>query len=105
MDERRRIIPDQGGAMRQAWLIIGFTGQIVFSLRFLVQWLASERRGKSVIPVAFWHISLIGSVLLFAYAVYRRDPVFILGQSFGAVVYIRNLMLIHRRESSMENAA
>ncbi|RJP20759.1 MAG: hypothetical protein C4520_10855 [Candidatus Abyssobacteria bacterium SURF_5] len=88
--------------MTRAWLIIGFVGQIVFSLRFLVQWVASERCGKSVIPVAFWHISLLGSSILLAYAVYRRDPVFILGQSFGAFIYIRNLMLIFRSKPSLE---
>jgi len=79
------------------WLGIGFLGQLVFSLRFLVQWLASEKRRESIIPIAFWYISLVGSALLFSYATYRRDPVFMLGQGFGAVVYIRNLMLIYRK--------
>jgi len=79
----------------QIWLSIGFLGQFVFSMRFIVQWIASERRRESVIPVAFWYISLTGSAILFAYAVYRRDPVFVLGQGFGAIVYIRNLMLIY----------
>jgi len=79
----------------QIWLSLGFLGQLVFSFRFIVQWIASERERKSVIPVAFWYISLTGSALLFAYAIYRRDPVFVLGQGFGAIVYIRNLMLIY----------
>lgn len=85
--------------MNQVWLGVGFLGQLVFSLRFLVQWMASERRKESVIPVAFWYISLTGTTLLFAYATYRRDPVFMLGQSFGCVVYIRNLMLIYRKRA------
>ena len=86
--------------MNQVWLGVGFVGQLVFAARFLVQWIASERRGESVIPIAFWYISLTGTALLFAYATYRRDPVFMLGQSFGAVVYIRNLMLIYKKRVS-----
>jgi lipid-A-disaccharide synthase-like uncharacterized protein len=84
----------------QIWLSVGFLGQLVFSMRFIVQWIASERRRKSVIPIAFWYISLTGSAILFAYAVHRRDPVFVLGQGFGAIVYIRNLMLIHGKRVS-----
>ena len=84
------------------WYVIGFGGQIVFSLRFLVQWFVSEKRGESVIPIAFWYISLVGTTLLFAYASYRKDPVFMLGQGFGFVVYIRNLMLIYKKRASME---
>jgi lipid-A-disaccharide synthase-like uncharacterized protein len=80
------------------WLIIGFGGQILFSLRFLVQWLASEKQKKSVIPVSFWYFSLGGSFLLLAYAIHRQDPVFILGQSMGFVIYIRNLVLIDREK-------
>jgi len=76
------------------WLIIGLTGQLLFSLRFFVQWLASEKEKKSVIPVSFWYFSLAGSFLLLAYAIHREDPVFIIGQSMGFVIYIRNLMLI-----------
>lgn len=81
----------------KAWLVLGFTAQGMFSGRFLVQWLASERRGASVIPTAFWYLSLAGSSLLLAYALHLRDPVFILGQSFGLLVYVRNLVLIHRQ--------
>lgn len=84
----------------QVWLSIGFFGQLVFSMRFIVQWLASEKRRESVIPISFWYISLIGSALLFAYATCRRDPVFMLGQGFGAIVYIRNLMLIYGKRAS-----
>jgi lipid-A-disaccharide synthase-like uncharacterized protein len=78
------------------WLAVGFVGQAAFSGRFLVQWIASEREGRSVVPVLFWILSIAGSVLLFAYALYRRDPVFVLGQSFGLLVYFRNLALIRR---------
>jgi lipid-A-disaccharide synthase-like uncharacterized protein len=79
-----------------AWLAIGFLGQILFSMRFLVQWIASEKRGESIIPVAFWYFSIGGGLLLFAYAVWRLDPVFIVGQSMGVFIYSRNLYLIHR---------
>ncbi|TDL77689.1 lipid A biosynthesis protein [Palleronia sediminis] len=77
------------------WVMFGLTGQLMFSGRFLVQWIVSEREGRSVIPLAFWYFSIAGGVILFAYAVYRRDPVFILGQSLGLIVYARNLWLIH----------
>lgn len=82
------------------WLIIGFLGQALFSARFLVQWLVSEYKKISVIPVAFWWLSLAGSLLLLSYAISRKDPVFILGQSFGSIVYIRNLMLIRKNGKS-----
>jgi lipid-A-disaccharide synthase-like uncharacterized protein len=81
------------------WLYLGFLGQFLFGLRFLVQWLASERKGESVIPVHFWYLSLIGSLILLTYAIVRRDPVFILGQSTGLFVYLRNLMLIYRKRA------
>lgn len=83
-----------------AIVILGLVGQTVFMGRFLVQWIASERAGKSVIPVAFWWLSLVGSVLLLSYALLRADPVFILAQSFGGIVYIRNLMLIHQQRTA-----
>jgi lipid-A-disaccharide synthase-like uncharacterized protein len=76
------------------WLIIGFTGQACFTARFLVQWLASEKLKRSVIPIAFWYFSLFGGVILLAYAVYRRDPVFILGQATGIFIYLRNLYFV-----------
>ena len=75
------------------WMVLGFGAQGLFSARFLVQWIVTERRHRSTIPKAFWYLSLAGSALLLVYAIHRRDPVFILGQSFGAVVYVRNLML------------
>ena len=77
------------------WLVVGFLGQGLFGLRMLVQWLTSERKRQSVIPVIYWYFSLFGSVMLLAYAIHRKDPVFILGQSLGVFVYLRNLHLIH----------
>lgn len=82
--------------VEQVWLAIGFVGQAIFSARFTVQWIASERARRSVIPLAFWFLSLAGGVTLLAYAIYRRDPVFIAGQGAGLVVYSRNLYLIYR---------
>lgn len=78
------------------WVLVGLGGQLMFSARFLVQWLASEKARKSVMPVAFWWFSLAGGVILLSYAIYRRDPVFILGQSMGLAIYLRNLVLIRR---------
>lgn len=78
------------------WVLFGFLAQLLFTARFLVQWLASERARKSVMPVAFWYFSMIGGVMLLAYAVHRSDPVFILGQALGVFIYTRNLWLIHR---------
>jgi lipid-A-disaccharide synthase-like uncharacterized protein len=76
------------------WVILGFVAQLMFTGRFLVQWIESERQGKSVIPITFWFFSIAGGLLLLAYAMYRRDPVFIAGQAFGVFVYVRNLYLI-----------
>lgn len=78
------------------WLVIGFAGQALFSARFLVQWLYSERRKRSTIPVAFWYLSLAGGATLFTYALHIGDPVFILGQSMGVLVYSRNLYFIYK---------
>jgi lipid-A-disaccharide synthase-like uncharacterized protein len=75
---------------------LGFLGQLLFSARFLVQWLASERAGRSVVPELFWWLSLLGGATLFAYAVLRRDPVFIIGQGSGLAIYLRNLAMIRR---------
>ena len=85
------------------WLAIGLAGQALFSARFLVQWLVSEKRKESVIPVAFWYLSLAGSAVLLSYALYRQDPVFILGQSMGSFIYLRNLWLIRRKRLGGEN--
>ena len=76
------------------WLAVGFLGQGLFSLRFIMQWIHSERLRKSVIPVAFWYFSLAGGTTLFAYAIYREDPVFIVGQGLGLIIYLRNLYFI-----------
>ncbi|MDB4349395.1 lipid-A-disaccharide synthase N-terminal domain-containing protein [Omnitrophica bacterium] len=80
------------------WLIIGFFGQFLFFMRFLVQWIASEIKKKSVIPVSFWYFSLGGAAILLIYAIHRKDPVFILGQSLGFLIYTRNLILIARHK-------
>lgn len=82
------------------FLIIGFIGQIMFSTRFLIQWIASEKAKKSIIPFSFWIFSLLGSTFLFIYAVYRRDPVFILGQAPNLLIYSRNIYLIKKEKRS-----
>ena len=78
------------------WILLGYVGQSLFAMRFIVQWVASERAGRSVIPIAFWFFSIGGGVLLFAYALYIRDPVFIIGQGLGLFVYLRNLYFVRR---------
>lgn len=80
------------------WVIFGLLGQLCFSLRFIVQWLYSEKMKKSVIPVSFWYFSLAGGAALFIYAIYRRDIVFTLGQGAGLIVYVRNLVLVARHK-------
>ncbi|MBV4491380.1 lipid-A-disaccharide synthase N-terminal domain-containing protein [Pseudomonas oryzicola] len=84
------------------WLIVGLAGQAVFTGRFVLQWLYSEFKRRSLIPVGFWYLSMLGSALLLAYAIYRQDPVFIIGQSFGFLVYLRNLQLIARHPQQKE---
>ncbi len=86
--------------MSKVWLIIGFAGQLMFAARFLYQWLASEKARRSIIPVGFWIFSILGSILLLSYAIYRKDPVFILGQSTGLFIYTRNLQLIYREKKT-----
>lgn len=78
------------------WLLVGFIAQGLFTMRFLVQWIASERAGHSVIPLAFWVFSIFGGLLLLIYALYRKDAVFIAGQAFGVFVYLRNLYFVMR---------
>jgi lipid-A-disaccharide synthase-like uncharacterized protein len=87
------------------WLALGFLAQALFTARFLVQWIASERAGKSVMPIAFWFFSIGGGLLLLVYALYRRDPVFILGQAFGVFVYARNLHFELRDRRRQPSAA
>jgi lipid-A-disaccharide synthase-like uncharacterized protein len=81
------------------WLVIGLVGQGLFFMRFIVQWIASERQKRSVVPIQFWYWSILGSVTLLLYALHQRDPVFILGQSLGSVIYVRNLVLIARERA------
>lgn len=78
------------------WLNIGLAGQCLFMARFIVQWIYSERHGQSLIPVSFWYLSLLGGLIVLAYGLHKLDPVIILGQLPGTVVYSRNLVLIHR---------
>ena len=87
------------------WVALGFLAQALFSMRFLVQWIASERAGRSIIPTAFWLFSIGGGVLLFAYSLYRRDPVFIAGQGLGLFIYVRNLYFVMREKSQAAPAA
>ena len=82
----------------QIWILIGFVGQAIFTARFLVQWVASERKRTSVVPVAFWWLSLAGGATLLCYAIHRRDPVIVVGQGMGLIVYVRNLMLVRKGE-------
>lgn len=79
------------------WLIIGFTAQLLFSMRFLVQWVASEKRKESIMPVSFWYFSIAGGGMLLMYAIHKSDPIFILGQAAGLIIYVRNLILIMRK--------
>ena len=76
------------------WVALGFVAQLLFTARFVVQWIASERARRSVVPAAFWSFSLVGGFLLFIYALQRRDPVFIIGQGAGLFIYARNISLI-----------
>jgi lipid-A-disaccharide synthase-like uncharacterized protein len=87
------------------WLVIGFIGQALFSMRFLVQWISSERRGRSHVPFEFWLFSVGGGLTLLTYAIYRADPVFIVGQLTGLFIYARNLQLIVRERRSQAGAA
>lgn len=86
------------------WVVLGFVAQFMFMMRFVVQWIASERARRSVLPVAFWFFSLGGGFLLLVYAVYRKDPVFIAGQGLGLLIYSRNLWLIFK-ESKRRSVA
>ena len=79
-------------------MILGFIGQFFFSMRFVVQWIASEKNKKSVLPLAFWIFSILGSSFLLIYAIYRKDPVFILGQAPNLLIYFRNIWLMKNKE-------
>jgi lipid-A-disaccharide synthase-like uncharacterized protein len=82
-----------------SWVAIGLSGQFFFTMRFVLQWIATEKKKKSVIPVSFWYFSILGSIILLCYSVYRRDPVFILGQAFGITVYFRNLHFVRKEKN------
>ena len=83
------------------WVIIGFIGQAAFFMRFLIQWIASEKKGESYFPVYFWYLSLLGGIILLAYAIHIADPVFTAGQGCGLIVYLRNLMLIYKNRRKL----
>ena len=83
------------------WVIFGLFGQVLFSLRFIIQWIFSEREKRSYIPTVFWYISLLGGAVLFIYAINKKDIVFIIGQGSGLIVYIRNIILIHRHRAAL----
>ena len=81
------------------WLWIGFAGQLLFFSRFVVQWIVSERKGESVIPISFWYLSLGGGIILFAYAYHRRDPVFTIGFAVTVLIYLRNLVMLKHKKA------
>jgi lipid-A-disaccharide synthase-like uncharacterized protein len=87
------------------WVLLGFAAQAFFTMRFVVQWIASERAGRSVVPLAFWWFSIGGGLLLLIYALYRKDPVFIAGQAFGVFVYLRNLYFVLRERRAAASTA
>jgi lipid-A-disaccharide synthase-like uncharacterized protein len=87
------------------WLVFGLLGNLTFASRFIVQWLASERAGESVVPIVFWHLSIVGSVVLLIYAVHVQSPVFTLAYLPNAFVYARNIALIRRKERAEDVAA
>lgn len=97
----RLVFVDQFGF----WIMFGFVAQLMFMMRFAVQWIASERARRSVMPIAFWFFSIAGGSLLFIYAIYREDPVFIAGQGAGLFIYFRNLWLIYRERRMRSKAA
>ncbi len=84
------------GISFNGWVIFGFVGQFLFSMRFILQWIHSERVKKSVIPVAFWYFSLSGGITLFIYALHQQDPVFMFGQGLGIIIYLRNLYFVYK---------
>ena len=84
------------------WVTIGFIGQFIFGSRFVVQWIASEKKGESFIPMMFWYLSIFGSIILLFYAIHKRDPVFIVGQCTGFFIYARNIILISKKKKAIE---
>jgi lipid-A-disaccharide synthase-like uncharacterized protein len=86
------------------WLMVGFAGQALFMMRFVVQWVQSERLRKSVVPLAFWYFSVAGGITLLVYSIHRKDPVFITGQLLGIFIYLRNLYLIKAERSEAKES-
>lgn len=85
------------------WMILGFFGQAIFFSRFIIQWVYSEKKKKSIIPIEFWYLSIVGAVIVFIYAIYRKDPVFFVGQFFAILIYFRNLRLIGKSNQIKES--
>ena len=92
-------------ATEKTWLTVGFLAQFMFSMRFIVQWIASERARRSIVPETFWYFSMVGGAMLFAYAIYRLDPVFMLGQGMGLLIYARNIYFIRTHQRSKAHGA
>lgn len=84
------------------WIGIGFLGQAMFSMRFIIQWIVSERARESVVPIAFWYFSILGGMTLLSYAIWRQDPVIVVGQTTGLFIYTRNLWLIHKKRRRLK---
>ena len=84
------------------WVVFGFLGQFIFGMRFIVQWIYSERKKESYIPIPFWYLSIGGGMILLTYAIYKKDPVFIVGQGSGLLVYLRNLALIRQKRQEAD---
>lgn len=84
------------------WVIVGFLGQLFFSMRFIIQWIKSEKEKQSIVPYSFWIFSILGSGILLIYAIKRRDPVFVIGQASGFIIYIRNIQLIKKNKNKVE---
>ena len=87
------------------WISVGFLGQAMFSMRFIIQWIVSERARESVVPLAFWYFSILGGVTLLSYAIWRKDPVIVVGQLTGLIIYARNLKLIYKKRRRMRREA
>ena len=83
------------------WIVLGLVGQLLFAMRFVIQWICSEKRKESYVPIVFWYFSLSGGLILLMYSIYRKDIVFILGQSAGLIIYVRNLVLIHQKKRTV----
>jgi len=81
------------------WVLFGFFGQAIFASRFIFQWIASEKKQESFVPLSFWYLSIAGGIVLLVYALYKQDPVFAVGQASGLIVYVRNLMLIAKKKN------